>query len=88
MKRGCFDQNFSNKFIYSYIFAVAASRSELKLTWTFAVMPQLFKSFKFGNGSIMSDENLVTLEFKYLQNKKWSKQAVKSTGIKKSYRTY
>ena len=67
---------------------MAASRSELKLTWTFAVMPQLFKSFKFGNGSIMSDENLVTLEFKYLQNKKWSKQAVKSTGIKKSYRTY
>ena len=30
----------------------------------------LFKSFKFGNGSRMSDENLVILEFKYLQNKK------------------
>ena len=31
----------------------------------------LFKSFEFGNGSGMSDENLVILEFKYLQNKKW-----------------
>ena len=25
----------------------------------------------------MSDENLIILEFKYLQNKKWQKQAVK-----------
>ena len=33
--------------------------------------PQLFKSFEFGNGSRISDENLVILEFKYLQNKKW-----------------
>ena len=32
---------------------------------------RLFKSFEFGNGSWMSDENLVKLEFKYLQNKKW-----------------
>ena len=32
---------------------------------------RLFKSFEFGNGSRMSDENLVILEFKYLQNKKW-----------------
>ena len=32
---------------------------------------RLFKSFEFGNGSRMSDENLVMLEFKYLQNKKW-----------------
>ena len=32
---------------------------------------QLFKSFEFGNRSRMSDENLVILEFKYLQNKKW-----------------
>ena len=32
---------------------------------------QLLKSFKFGNGSRMSDKNLVILEFKYLQNKKW-----------------
>ena len=32
---------------------------------------QLFKSFEFGNGSRISDENLVILEFKYLQNKKW-----------------
>ena len=30
-----------------------------------------YKSFEFGNGSRMSDENLVILEFKYLQNKKW-----------------
>ena len=31
----------------------------------------LFKSFEFGNGSRISDEKLVLLEFKYLQNKKW-----------------
>ena len=36
----------------------------------------------------MSDENLVILEFKYLQNKKWQKQAVKSARIKKSYREH
>ena len=36
----------------------------------------------------ISDENLVVLEFKYLQNKKWWKQAVKSARIKKSYGTY
>ena len=35
----------------------------------------------------MSDENLVILEFKYLQNKKWQKQAVKGARIK-SYRKY
>ena len=35
------------------------------------VNTRLFKSFKFGNGSRMSDEKLVILEFKYLQNKKW-----------------
>ena len=49
---------------------------------------QMFKSFEFGNGSRISDKKLVILEFKYLQNKKnASKQAVKSTRIKKSYRT-
>ena len=32
---------------------------------------RLFKSFEFGNGSRISDEKLVLLEFKYLQNKKW-----------------
>ena len=31
----------------------------------------LFKSFEFGNGSRMSEKNLVILEFKYVQNKKW-----------------
>ena len=31
--------------------------------------PWLFKSFEFGNGSRISDEKLVLLEFKYLQNK-------------------
>ena len=36
----------------------------------------------------MPDENLVILEFKYLQNKKWWKQAVKSARINKNYRTY
>ena len=35
------------------------------------IVTQLFKSFEFGNGSRISDENLVILEFKYLQNKKW-----------------
>ena len=48
-------------------------------------IPRLFKSFEFGNGSRISGENLVVLEFKYLQNKKWYKQAVKSARIKKSY---
>ena len=33
-------------------------------------------------------KKLVTLEFKNLQNKKWKKQAVKNTTIRKSYRTY
>ena len=32
---------------------------------------RLFKSFESGNGSRISDEKLVILEFKYLQNKKW-----------------
>ena len=35
-----------------------------------------------------NNENLVILEFKDLQNKKWQKQAVKSARTKKSYRTY
>ena len=43
----------------------------------FMVSTQLFKSFEFENGSRMSDENLVIHVFKYLQNKKWQKQAVK-----------
>ena len=46
----------------------------------------LFKSFQFGNGSRMFNEKLVILEFKYLQNKKWSKQMVKSIRIKKNYK--
>ena len=33
-------------------------------------------------------KKLVTLEFKNLQNKKWKKQAVKNTAMRKSYRTY
>ena len=45
---------------------------------------RLFKSFEFGNGSRMSDEKLVVPEFKYLQNKKWQKKAVKSARIKKN----
>ena len=36
----------------------------------------------------MSDQKLAILEFTYLQNKKWQKQAVKSTRTRKSYRTY
>ena len=59
----------------------ARKRDTINSTW-------LFKSFKFGNGSRMSDENLAILEFKYLQNKKWKKQVVKIARIKKSYRTY
>ena len=31
----------------------------------------LFKSFEFQNGSRISGDKLVILEFKYLQNKKW-----------------
>ena len=49
---------------------------------------RLFKSVEFGNGSRISNKKFVILEFKYLQNKKLRKQAVKSTRIKKSYRTY
>ena len=40
-------------------------------SWDMVWDTRLFKSFEFGNGSRMSDENLVMLEFKYLQNKKW-----------------
>ena len=50
--------------------------------------PRLFKSFEFGDGSSMSDAKIVLLEFKYLQNKKRQKKAVKSTRKKNSYRTY
>ena len=49
---------------------------------------RLLKSLEFGNGSRMSDKNLVILEFKYLQNKTWQEQAVKSARIEKSCRTY
>ena len=42
----------------------------IKVPWS-TVVSRLLKSFEFGNGSRMSDENLVILEFKYLQNKKW-----------------
>ena len=52
------------------------------------ITTQLFKPFKFGNGNRISDKKLAILEFKYLQNKKWKKQAVTSTRIRKSYRTY
>ena len=38
---------------------------------TISINLQLFKLFEFGNGSRMSDKNLVILEFKYLQNKIW-----------------
>ena len=58
-------------------------KSPYMIEWT-----RLFKLFEFGNGSTMSDENFVILEFKYLQNNKWQKQAVKSARIKKSYRTH
>ena len=40
--------------------------------------------FKFGNGSRISNEKRNILKFKYLQNKKWYKQAVKSTRTRKS----
>ena len=49
---------------------------------------RLFKSFEFGNGSRMSDEKLVIFEFKYLQNKKWQKQAIKGSRIRKSSKVY
>ena len=43
---------------------------------------------RIGNGRKISDKKLVILIFKYIQNKKWWKQAVKSTRIKKNYRAY
>ena len=49
---------------------------------------RLFKSFEFGSASKMSDEKLTLLEFKYLQNKRWYKRAVKITRARKRYRTY
>ena len=56
--------------------------------WLNRIKAQLFKSFKFSNGSRMSDKNLVIIGFKYLQKKKWWKQAVKSARIKMSYKIY
>ena len=53
---------------------ICNSRSELPVYILFLlkyINERLFKSFEFGNGSRISDENLVILEFKYLQNKKW-----------------
>ena len=44
------------------------------------------KESGFRNGSRMFDEKLTILEFKYLLNKKWKKQAVKRTRTKNSYR--
>ena len=38
---------------------------------------RLFRSFEFGNGSRISDEKRLILQFKYLQNKKWQKQVIK-----------
>ena len=43
----------------------------------------LFKSFKFESGGRMFVKDLVILEFKYVQNKKWLKPAVKSARTKK-----
>ena len=41
MKRGYFDQNFSNKLLL-HTFAVAVFNSELRPTWTFIVIHQKF----------------------------------------------
>ena len=60
--------------IYVYIWLPRNSACVLKYKQTWpeqAVYDMLFKLFEFGNGSRISDENLVILEFKYLQNKKW-----------------
>ena len=46
------------------------SRIFIRCALHHSALSRLFKSFEFGNGSRMSDENLVMLEFKYLQNKK------------------
>ena len=54
--------------------------SQLNLSWKFKLTTfpsRLFNSFEFGNGSRLPDEKLTILEFKYLQNKKWYKQAIK-----------
>ena len=52
------------KVFYARYFPVFCSRKGTCST-------RLFKSFEFENGSKMSDEKLVTLEFKYLENKEW-----------------
>ena len=61
MQRTCTAEDSVKKFICvkKFIFS------------TFGGLSRLFKSFEFGNGSRMSDKNLVILEFKYLPNKKW-----------------
>ena len=50
---------------------------------TYPVMSWLLRSFKFGNGSRMSNEKLVILEFKYLQKKKKLKTSCKATMLGK-----
>ena len=48
----------------------------------FVISSQLFKSIEFGNGSRISDEKEVILEFRYLQ------KDTNKLRIKKSYMTY
>ena len=48
-----------------------AFKNDMKNLANLHSLTRLFKSFEFGNGSRISDEKLVLLEFKYLQNKKW-----------------
>ena len=64
---------------------IGDGKSHGKNVLTKNMVPRLFRSLEFANGSRMSDEKLAILEFKYLQNLKWQKQAVKSTGIKKCF---
>ena len=52
------------RFFSHFTWDYPLKQQAMVLTW-------LFKSFEFGNGSRISDGNLIILEFKYLQNKKW-----------------
>ena len=49
------------------ILSKKALRNNIRKTF----ITRLFKSFEFGNGSRISDKNLVMLEFKHLQNREW-----------------
>ena len=64
LKRNCY---FFKRKYYNW----TESQKKNKQGRGFRIYLQLFKSFEFGKGSRMSDEKLVIVELKYLQNKIW-----------------